>query len=59
MTEWGLLGSGKVSGRCPPCNEEEDAMHILLKCPETRRLREYLLSRKWQIINEKLAYKNY
>jgi hypothetical protein len=33
-------------------NGEEDAIHILLKCPETRRL-----SRKWQIINEEVAYK--
>jgi hypothetical protein len=32
-------------------------IHIPLKCPETRRLRKYLLSRKWQIINEELAYK--
>jgi hypothetical protein len=32
-------------------------VHILLKCPEMRRLREHLLSRKWQIINEELAYK--
>jgi hypothetical protein len=39
------------------CNGEEEAVHILLKCPETRRLREHLLSRKWQIINEELAYK--
>jgi hypothetical protein len=28
------------------CNEEEDTVHILLKCPEMRRLREHLLSRK-------------
>jgi hypothetical protein len=32
-------------------------VHILLKCPETRSLREHLLSRKWQIINEDIAYK--
>jgi hypothetical protein len=32
-------------------------IHILLKCSETRRLREHLLSRKWQRINEELAYK--
>jgi hypothetical protein len=31
-----------------------DAIDILLKCPETRRLREHL-SRKWQIINEELS----
>jgi hypothetical protein len=46
-----------VIGRCPHCNGQEDAVHILLKCTETRRLREHLLSRKWQIINEELAYK--
>jgi hypothetical protein len=33
-------------GRCPLCNGEEDAVHVLLKCPETRRLREHILSRK-------------
>jgi hypothetical protein len=38
--------------KMPLCNGEEDAIHILLKCPETRRL-----SRKWQIINEEVAYK--
>jgi hypothetical protein len=41
----------------PLCNGEEDAVHILLKFPETRRLREHLLSRKLQIIDEELAYK--
>jgi hypothetical protein len=40
----------------PLCNGEEYTVHILLKCPETRRLRENFLSRKWQIINEELAY---
>jgi hypothetical protein len=44
-----------VKGFCP-CHGEEDAVHILLKCPETRRLTEHFLSRKWQIINEELAY---
>jgi hypothetical protein len=47
---------GLEIGRCPLCNGEEDAIHILLKCPETRRLREQL-SRKWQTINEELSYK--
>jgi hypothetical protein len=42
--------------RCPLCNGEKDAIRILLEYPETRRLREHLLSRKWQIINEELAY---
>jgi hypothetical protein len=52
---WKLRGM-KI-GRCTLCNGEEDAILILLKCPETRRLREHLLSRKWQIINDELAYK--
>jgi hypothetical protein len=43
--------------KMPVCNGEEYAIHILLKCPETRRLREHLLSKKWQIIKEELAYK--
>jgi hypothetical protein len=38
--------------KMPLCNGEEDAIHILLKCPETRRLREHLLSRKWQIMKK-------
>jgi hypothetical protein len=41
---------GSMNGRCPVCNGEEDAVQILLKCPETRRLREHL-SRKWQTMN--------
>jgi hypothetical protein len=40
----------------PQCNGEEDTIHILLKFPEIRRLREHLLSRKWQEINEEVAY---
>jgi hypothetical protein len=43
--------------KMPLCNGEEDAIHIILKYPETRRLREHLLSRKWQMINEELANK--
>jgi hypothetical protein len=55
---WKLRGmrKGLEIGRCPLCNGEEDSVHIILKCPETRRLRENLLSRKWQIINEELSY---
>jgi hypothetical protein len=54
---WKLRGirKGLEIGRCPLCNVEEDAVHILLKCSETRRPKEHLLSRKWQIINEELA----
>jgi hypothetical protein len=56
---WKLRGMRKnlELGRCPLCNGEEDAVHILLKCPETIRFRRHLLSRKWQIINEEPAYK--
>jgi hypothetical protein len=45
---WKLRGirKGLEIRRCPLCNGEEDAIHILLKCPQTRRLREHLLSRK-------------
>jgi hypothetical protein len=48
---------GLENRRCPLCNEEEDAVHILLKCPETIMLRGHLLSRKLQKINEVIAYK--
>jgi hypothetical protein len=40
------MRKGSEIGRCPLCYGEEDAVHILLKCPETRRLREHLMSRK-------------
>jgi hypothetical protein len=41
----------------PPYNKEEDALHILLKCLDARKLREYLLSRKWLRVNEVAAYR--
>jgi hypothetical protein len=44
-------------GRCPLCREKEDAVHILLKCSETRNWREQFWSRKWLIVNEEVAYK--
>jgi hypothetical protein len=61
---WFRAGIWKVRGvrkgleivRCPLYSGEEDAVHIILKCPETRRLREHL-SRKCQVINEQLTYK--
>jgi hypothetical protein len=58
-TAWFRAGiwKGLEIGRCPLRNGEEDATYALLKCPETRRLKEHLLSRKWQIINDELAYK--
>jgi hypothetical protein len=51
------MRKGLESGRCPLCNGEEEAVRVPLKCAEKRGLREYLLSRKCQIINEELAYK--
>jgi hypothetical protein len=50
------IRKGLEIGRCPICNEEKDAIRILLEYPETRRLTEHLLSRKCKIINEELAY---
>jgi hypothetical protein len=44
------IRKGLEIGRCPLFNGEKDAIHILLKYPETRRLREHLLSKTWQII---------
>jgi hypothetical protein len=39
---WKLRGmrKGSEKGRCPLCSEEEDSIHILLKCSETRKWRE-------------------
>jgi hypothetical protein len=44
---WKVRGvrKGLEIGRCLLYNGEEDAMRIVLKCPETRRMREHL-SRK-------------
>jgi hypothetical protein len=44
-------------GRCPLCSEDEDAIHILLKCSETRKWREQFLSRKWLRLNELIVLK--
>jgi hypothetical protein len=51
------MRKGSEIGRCHLCNGVEDTIYILSKCPETKMLREHLLSRKWQIVNEELAYK--
>jgi hypothetical protein len=51
------MRKGFEKGRCPLCREDEDALHILLKCLETRKWGEQLLSRKWRIVNEEVAYK--
>jgi hypothetical protein len=31
------MRKGFEKGRCPLCSEDEDAIHILLKCSETRK----------------------
>jgi hypothetical protein len=50
------MRKGFEKGRCPMCGEEEDALHILLKCSETRNWRKIVLS-KWLSVNEEVAYK--
>jgi hypothetical protein len=56
---WKLSGmrKGFEKGRCPLCSEEEDPIHILLKCSETRKWREQFLSRKWLRLNEWIVFK--
>jgi hypothetical protein len=51
------MKKGFERGRCPLFREEDDALHILLECLETRKWRELVLSRKWLIANKKVAYK--
>jgi hypothetical protein len=34
------MRKGFEKGICPLCSEEEDPLHILLKCSETRKWRE-------------------
>jgi hypothetical protein len=55
---WKLRGmrKGFEKGRCPLCSEEEDSIHILLKCSETRKWREQFLSRKWLRLNELIVF---
>lgn len=43
---------GSDRGRSPLCLGEEDAKHILMNCPETKKWREELVCNKWLIINE-------
>jgi hypothetical protein len=56
---WKLRGMRKVSetGRCPLYSKEEDAVHILPKCSETRKWREQLLSIKLLKFNWEIACK--
>jgi hypothetical protein len=46
------MRKGFEKGRYPLCIEDEDAVHILLKCSETRKWKEKCLSRKWLRLNE-------
>jgi hypothetical protein len=39
------------------CLGEENAKHILIKCPETNKWRDELLCDKWLNINEAIAYR--
>jgi hypothetical protein len=56
---WKLRGMRKrfKKERCPLCSEEEDPIHILLKCSETRKWRKQFLSRKWLRLNELIVLK--
>jgi hypothetical protein len=56
---WKLRGmrKGSEKGRCPICSEEEDPIHVLLKCSETRKWREHFLSRKWLRLNKWIVSK--
>jgi hypothetical protein len=56
---WKLRGTRKrfEKGRCPLCSEDEDAIHILLKCSEMSKWREQFFTRKWLIVNEEIANK--
>jgi hypothetical protein len=51
------MRKGFEKRRCPLCSEDEDAIHILLKYSETRKLRGQFLSRKWLRLNEWIVYK--
>jgi hypothetical protein len=44
-------------GRFPLCRGVKNAIHILLKCPETKSWRYQFLSAGWLKINEEVAYR--
>jgi hypothetical protein len=50
------IRKGFEKGGCPLCSEDEDTVHILLKCSETRKWGGGIFSRKWRIVNEEIAY---
>jgi hypothetical protein len=49
------IRKGFEKGRFLLCSEDEDAVHTLSKCSETRKWREQLLSKKWFIVNYEIA----
>jgi hypothetical protein len=51
------MSKGFEKGRCPLYSEEEDPIHILLKCSKTMMWREQFLSRIWQRLNEWIVFK--
>jgi hypothetical protein len=56
---WKLRGirRGWEKGTYPLCRDNEDAKHIPLSCPETKKWRMQFINKKWLCINEELAYK--
>jgi hypothetical protein len=52
-----VMRKGLEKGRCPLCSENEDAVHLLLKCSETRKWRKQFLSMKWLRLNEWIVFK--
>jgi hypothetical protein len=43
--------------KCALCDEEENELHILLKCKKTKRWTEQFFNEKWLQINEEIVYK--
>jgi hypothetical protein len=52
------IRNGFRNGRCPIYSEDEDAVHILLKCLEMRMWGEQFLNRSWPFLNEWIVYRN-
>ena len=43
--------------RCSLCNEEDNEIHILLKCNGTQRWQDHFWNYKWLQANEEIAHK--
>jgi hypothetical protein len=56
---WKLRGvrRGLEKGTFPQCRGSEDAKHLVVSCPETKKWRMQFMNKKWLCINEELAYK--